>query len=211
MTMTKTPSPLPERDNPHPWIFCDGGDAAPVPAGTLVDLKYRNGDFASGLVGQTEGEADDWRRGLGSLDDADPYDIIAYRISGEAPADERPVKPWFLIIDPPQYDDSEDAGYAWGGEAPDEDTALRFACVQCEIDNGWAEASINPASVKVIEAGPNWHALYTRLAAEAGALADLTEGALTTHIYHLDNGDEIPADSAYVQAIAAVRAAIVEA
>jgi hypothetical protein len=51
----------------------------------------------------------------------------------------------------------------------------------------------------------DYPALYQCLKGEALELADLMEGALTTHIYDEQNGDVIPEDSAYVLAVKGVR------
>lgn len=147
----------------HPWIFWHGGNKPPVPPGTLLDLKYRSGQFVVGLVGPQDVTAGDWEhRHPRQTSSADPFDIVAYRLRGEAPEDLRPTSPWRIVIWPEQYTDSGDRGYGWAGEAADEAQAIRFACEACEVDNGWDEATLDPLSVKVIDADPDWKTLYER-------------------------------------------------
>lgn len=45
------------------------------------------------------------------------------------------IKHWRVIIDPPQYDDDDDNGYAWSGPAANYDEAVANACAACSIDN----------------------------------------------------------------------------
>lgn len=65
---------------------------------------------------------------------------------------------YFIIINPPEYRDNEDdrAGFAWAGEAADEDDAKLKAIADCEDLNGWDEGSIDADDTDVIECGPDW-------------------------------------------------------
>lgn len=66
------------------------------------------------------------------------------------------VIPWFVIIWPDQYDDAADTGYGWEGEASSRDEAVRLACKECEKINEWEPDAVDPETVKVIEAQPDF-------------------------------------------------------
>lgn len=53
-----------------------------------------------------------------------------------------PVTRWAVIIWPEWYDDADDTGYGWEGEAKDEADAVAQACRECDADNGHAPAFV---------------------------------------------------------------------
>jgi hypothetical protein len=72
------PTAEPPQADPYSWFPWSGG-ACPVPAGTLVDVRHRDGDEFLGVSAGDPDEvvAEDW-----SISDkqSHPGDIIAYRI-----------------------------------------------------------------------------------------------------------------------------------
>ncbi|AXQ69945.1 hypothetical protein HOU03_gp323 [Caulobacter phage CcrSC] len=61
------------------WINWEGGPM-PVPHGTLVDVKHRDGEtHTEQYAGSIEGAAAEWHHGDNLGSPTDPADIIAYR------------------------------------------------------------------------------------------------------------------------------------
>ena len=77
------------------WIQWNGGDC-PVPEGTVVDIKQRDGDIQQG---QVVGEGS-WVEPLCWRDDDCMGDIVAYKVV--QPFDDAPAKP-DMVNSPPHY------------------------------------------------------------------------------------------------------------
>lgn len=50
---------------------------------------------------------------------------------------------WYVLINPEEYDDSEDKGFATTVLATSEDEAVEFAIAECEASNEWDEGHID--------------------------------------------------------------------
>lgn len=74
---------------------------------------------------------------------------------------------YFIIINPPQYQDNDDdvGGFAWAGEAESEDDAKLNAIADCEATNGWDEGHIDADETHVIKYTPDYRFLYEELLA----------------------------------------------
>lgn len=81
---------------------------------------------------------------------------------------------WAVLIWPDWYDDPDDTGYYWVGDAASEAEAVAHACANCDIDAGHTDDDphlagvyepTDPETVKVIEAGPDYRHLYETLKA----------------------------------------------
>lgn len=67
---------------PRPWIEWAGGVRPPVPIGTRVDVRYRNGETAFDVpAGAADDAAEDWTHGHNGGPAPSPYDIVAYRLA----------------------------------------------------------------------------------------------------------------------------------
>lgn len=66
------------------WINWNGGEC-PVPEGTLVDVKHRDGHEYCGVPAGMPVRAETWTHS----DDEHPGDIVAYRVSKEQPANHK--------------------------------------------------------------------------------------------------------------------------
>ena len=67
------PAPTPPQPDDDGWIKWEGGEC-PVPEGTIVEVKFRDGDCEGGFPAGEAGWAHEWGTA----------DIVAYRIVSEA-------------------------------------------------------------------------------------------------------------------------------
>lgn len=81
----------------------------------------------------------------------------------ETPAAAPVATPWAVLIWPDWFDHKEDTGYSWCGLAVDQADAVRQACAECDDTNGHDDDPTDPETVKVIDAGPDYKALYDQL------------------------------------------------
>jgi hypothetical protein len=74
-----------------------------------------------------------------------------------------PVTRRTVVIYPDYYDDIDDHGYGWVGEASDDDDAVAKACAQCDADNDREEGTLDPGEIAWTDAHPDYQAMYDAL------------------------------------------------